>query len=138
MKGNKFQSRSTFKLLKETLNLTPAAIAATLAVKGWKPIIKHLLRVTLIINGGLNNNWVRLTVVTIRRFEQIKQKQGLPGIVKYLKSCSVSLQQQIGGHKTNDITSLGPRVSRTKTGIPRVLPVTIRKRIIDGDPVAIK
>jgi len=72
-----------------------------------------------------------LTNVTTRYFKQLQKiarTQGIPGLVKYLKACSVALQQAIAGHKT--VT--GTRVSRTKSGLPRIIPVQLRRLIRAG------
>jgi len=54
----------------------------------------------------------------------IAASQGLPGLVKYLKTVSVQTQQYLGGY--SDIP-INPRVSRTKSGIPRCFPPVIRQ-----------
>lgn len=127
-----------FNLLRLKLVVEKDAFNAILAVKGWKPLIRHLLNVSGLIVGGLNRNWVRLTIVIIRRLEKIRHEQGSCGLVKYLKVCSVCLQQHLGGHYERDLTSLGPRVSRTGKGIPRVLPATVRKSISEGDSRSVR
>lgn len=38
----------------------------------------------------------------------------------------------------DDTGRLGPRVSRTKSGIPRIIPAQMRKRIKEGDVAAIR
>lgn len=53
----------------------------------------------------------------------IAASQGLPGVVKYLKTVSVQTQQYLGG---NSNIPFSPRVSRTNSGIPRIFPPKIR------------
>lgn len=62
----------------------------------------------------------------------LEKDQGLPGVVKYLKVCSIALQQSISGHVVKDLSDVGPRISRTNTGIPRIIPAGARKRIRSG------
>jgi len=57
------------------------------------------------------------------RFSKIAVSQGIPGLVKYLKSASVRLQQWIGGMPP---MVLSPRIGLTNDGLPRVLPIVLR------------
>lgn len=59
-------------------------------------------------------------------------------MVKHLKVASVILQQVIAGNKIPDLTSLGPRISRTKSGLPRFIPSYQRKLIREGNPMVIR
>lgn len=74
----------------------------------------------------------------LKQLNVVGHKQGLTGLVKSLKVHSVILQQSLAGHVLGDLTPLGPRVSRTKGGIPRLIPVLHRRRIRLGDPIVIK
>jgi len=127
-----------FKISRFKLNLDPKAFNAMISVKACKPLYSHLLRIVKVMVGNLTANWVKLTIVLMRRQYRIIQSQGLYGLVKYQKACCVMIQQSIGGHIESDLTSLGPRVSRTNGGLPRILPSTIRSRIKSGDILAIK
>jgi hypothetical protein len=44
----------------------------------------------------------------------------------------------LGGTQTKDLTSLGPRISRTGKGIPRIIPVQSRVRISAGSGIHIQ
>jgi len=127
-----------FFLITKFLNLDEKHLNAILSVKGWKPLLSHLLRVVSIVVNGLTSNWARTTVVLINRIYKVQKAQGLPGVVKYLKVASVALQQHLGGHVEKDLTSLGPRVARTKSGIPRVIPYNVRRLIKGGSVPATK
>lgn len=74
----------------------------------------------------------------MRRFSAIRQHQGLTGLVKHLKVVTVVVQQILGGHIEKDLTSLGPRISRSKGGFPRILPVEMRNGIRNGEIPMIK
>jgi hypothetical protein len=64
--------------------------------------------------------------------------QGEKGAVLHLKSCQVLLQQSIAGYKVADLTELKRRVSRTKAGMPRIIPAGVRRRIREGDIQSLK
>jgi len=64
--------------------------------------------------------------------------QGEKGAVLHLKSCQVLLQQSIAGYKVADLSELKRRVSRTKAGMPRIIPAGVRRRIREGDVQSLK
>jgi len=72
------------------------------------------------------------------RMRPILRNQGIPGLVKFLKVTSILVQQSIAGYKISDVSSIGPRVSRTRGGLPRILPSGIRKEIRLGNTTMIK
>jgi len=69
----------------------------------------------------------------IQRCKDIHKAQGMPGLVKYLKSAGVLLQQALAGQVLKDAGTLGPRVSRNASGLPRFIPRLHRARIHNGD-----
>jgi len=61
--------------------------------------------------------------------------QGDKGLAVFLKSCAVSLQQASSGYIIEDLTQIGPRVSRTKGGgLPRIIPTHHRLIIKNRQP----
>lgn len=68
----------------------------------------------------------------------ILHTQGKEGLVKHLKTSGVLLQQALGGHVIENVTLLGPRVSRNSSGYPRCIPALHRARIMTGDTKLIK
>lgn len=91
-------------------------------------LLKMLQNIYLILGGRTSPTLVRATYVTIQRIVAIKRTNGLKGIVKYLKTCSVISQQFLGGHHHHNLTDLDMRVSRTRSGLPRLMPVLWRQR----------
>lgn len=59
-------------------------------------------------------------------------------VVKYLKVMSVVIQQVSAGYKISDLTPLGMRISRDKSGLPRIIPSYQRKLMRSGDKQVIK
>jgi hypothetical protein len=126
-----------FRLSKLSLKLN-SQLNAMLFVKDSKPILNHTLMLVRILVGKITPNWVRLTVILTHRMSLILRTQGLNGYVKHLKVLSVVIQQVAGGHYQKDLTSLGPRISRTSGGLPRILPFEVRSQIRAGNPLYIK
>jgi len=91
-----------------------------------------------VIDPHLTSNRVRLTILLLRSFWIIYSKQRLPGLVKAMKSMYVLTIQSLGGYKIHDVGPLGPRISRTKSGLPRVFPVSVRRLLKSGDPSTLR
>jgi len=103
-----------------------------------KPIVYHLLRLIYAI-GGLPTRWRALSILFfLKRINLLRKHSGLKGVVIYLKACTVLVQQIIAGHHISDTRDLKCRISRTRSGIPRLISVYWRKRIRAGDTWAIK
>lgn len=113
-------------------------LTAALFRKEGRPILVHLFRQLYLIGGRPNQNWMKVIKVYLMNVNRLKRHQGLPGTVKYLKASSVLLQQVIAGHVLPDTGELGPRVRRSCSGYPSLIPVSHRKNIADGDQVVIK
>lgn len=99
------------------------------------PIFKRL---AIVMGGSITPGLVRTSLLVFKEINLISNQQGLPGVVKYLKVAAVVLQQTIAGHYTKDLTELGPRIARTRTGLPRIIPAHHRALIRMGNPFMIK
>jgi len=104
-----------------------------LRVKAGLPLLRPILLVGRVVVGTLNPSWVKVSLSFIRFLSGLWKSQGVPGVVKYLKVASVVLQQASAGYRVRDLTSLGPRLSRSKSGLPRFIPYQQRQRILNGD-----
>jgi hypothetical protein len=104
-------------------------IAAMISVKGGQPLVRVLIRALYPMGGVPTSNWARVIVRYLRYLFHLKKTGGIPQVVKYLKVASVILQQAIAGYKIPDLTPLGMRISRSKSGIPRIIPSYQRKLI---------
>lgn len=87
-------------------------------------------QIRLILGGKLTPKFYRTQRTVLRQLIHIKQSQGTKGLVLYLKTCAVLTQQSVNGYRIDNVTDLGPRVSRTKAGgLPRIIPLRHRKII---------
>jgi len=62
-----------------------------------------------------------------------KKSGSIKFLVTYLKVAQLVLMQSLGGQIIRDTTEFGCRISRTKSGIPRLIPRLCRKKIRKGD-----
>lgn len=82
---------------------------------------------------------LRSSYLFFRALCLIYKHQGPEGLIKYLKTCSVCMQQYLGNNILHDIGDISKnRISRTRTGLPRVIPASFRVDIRNGDVRIIK
>jgi hypothetical protein len=72
---------------------------------------------------GLGHTKFRLSIICklIKRFFVLYNKQGMKGLVIYLKATTVILQQSISEFKLEDMTGLNTRIARGRGGMPRLI-----------------
>lgn len=105
--------------------------------EGTRRLMGLLLRVPLIVTLRLHTE-TGLAAVSLARFVfRHSRKSGLLHTALYLKQCSVSLQRYYAGSYRKQDT-LSCVVSLTRTGIPKVIPVYLRKIIRRRDDRADK
>lgn len=111
----------------------------------WQNVVKrvHVLRGLLIrafhlAVGRLSPMWVTSIYTISRRILRISKSQGLVGLVKTLKVLYIITQQAAGGYKVRDLTNLGPRPSRTASGLPRIINTAHRRAIREGNAAVLR
>lgn len=89
------------------------------ALKSRRVLGRMLLRVLPLAVGSYTPMWVTSVLMMSRKFWSLYKAQGPKGLVKYTKVCSIILQQAAGGQRISDLSSIGPRVARTSSGLPK-------------------
>lgn len=110
-------------------------INAMITRNGGQAMVGIILRMIPAMGGQPSQLMASVTRKLLVRISSIAKDQGIPGVVKYLKTVSVQTQQFLGGHR---VDTMSPRVSRTKSGIPRLFPPVIRAQIRKGNTFFIK
>ena len=100
------------------------------AVKSVRVLRSMYLRVLFLAVGRLSPMWVTCIYTISRNLLRLAKSQGLTGLVKYCKVLSILTQQAAGGYLVKDTTSLGCRVSRTSSGLPRIINKAHRASIL--------
>jgi hypothetical protein len=108
------------------------------ALKSRGVLGRMLLRVLPLAVGSYTPMWATSILTMTRRFWTLYRAQGPKGLVKYTKVCSIILQQAAGGQRIEDLSSIGPRVARTASGLPRIINKAHRALIRKGDPNVIR
>ena len=108
------------------------------AVKSESALIGFLVKVSSVMVGKMSRTWV-LAIVSFSRFcIKTIRRSGPKGLALYLKACSILLMKYCAKQDLKDLTPLKMRVSRTKSGIPRIVVPNHRKRIRNGDTSIIR
>lgn len=100
-------------------------VSAMISRNAGLAMVGIILRLSHAMGGKPSKSLASNTRVTLGTLAHVAQSQGLPGLVKFLKSVSVRTQQYLGGYTS--VTT--PRISVTKSGIPRLFPPMIRRNL---------
>lgn len=103
-------------------------------VKAGTALTNLFLRVKLIAGGSTSLSLIASTKCLATSLRRILKAQGVKGLALFLKSSSVALQQAVSGYIIKDFTLVGPRISRTGGGLPRIIPAAHRIIIHNRKP----
>lgn len=102
-------------------------------VKGGRALGAALLRALHLRDGGMTSRWCIATFSYAKYVIRLQRRSGWTYVVKYLKAASVLLQQSASGQRILATQELGAAVSRTRSGIPRIIPHLMRDQIRSGN-----
>lgn len=103
-------------------------------VKAGTTLSFYFIKLKLIVGGSLSPSFFKETKVLAIKLSKIRKQQGIKGLTLYLKACSVILQQSLAGYRIDNMTLIGPRISRTKSGLPRLISRRHRLIMINRKP----
>jgi hypothetical protein len=116
------------------LNLCLNNFNAIFSVKAKGSGVDILKSIFILAAIRLTPRRIRLSFFLFRALCSIYRHQGSPGLIRYLKTASVALQQYLGHNVLDDVGAIGQvRISRTSSGIPRILHPEFREGIRQGD-----
>jgi hypothetical protein len=108
-------------------------VSAWFTRKSGQALVGLILRLVPTMSGSVTPGLVKGLKDLLAKLSRIAKFSGSKGLVLYLKACSVSIQQSIGGY----VTPIG-FVSRTRKGLPRILPANYRRLITLGNKFYIR
>lgn len=114
------------------------SLIAKISVKRGLPLMKILLRSLYTMGGRISPNWARACSKLVAKLYLLNKTGGKTLVVKYLKVCSVITQQVSAGYVLPDLTPLGLRISRSKSGLPRIIPKDHRIMILKGNKLVLQ
>jgi len=83
----------------------------------------HIFISMFIVIGGICSRSTYTSVsLILKHLRFIQKTQGNKGLVLYTKSITVLVQQSLAGYRVDDLSLLGPRIKRTRVGLPRIIP----------------
>lgn len=120
------------KLLK-MLSLGAKSLGAMIQVKLGRPALHHVLRLVGALGRRNNLGVVKVIITYLAFLHRLQKRNGLTYMVKFMKAAQVLLMQSLGGQRLYNLNPLGPRLARTKAGLPRVIPALHRVSLRRGD-----
>jgi hypothetical protein len=109
------------------------SFSGMLRVKAGRPLINYVLSMWLLVKGSITNSSVKVTVSFVRFMYRMSRRNGIAYTAKYMKSSVTLLMQALSGERHSSSQELGLGISRTRFGLPRVIPAVHRKHIRNGD-----
>lgn len=126
-------SNSIFKSLRESQKVKVSkSFNDSFRVKAGRGFINWLKTSIYIFHGSITASVARASVVYIRFLYRLYQSGGIKLVVLYTKTCTILLMQAGQGMNVAP-HSLGCAVSRTRDGLPRLIPKLHRQRIRRGE-----
>jgi len=103
-----------------------------IARNGGRSLVGWILRNLSGVSGRVSASRVKLSCVFAFHVAKIWASEGPVGVVQHLKTSHVLIQQAVGGYKVRDLSSLGRRVRRARSGLPYWIPVQARRSLMAG------
>jgi len=120
--------------LQHLTNIVPGAhFVWQTTVKGGRALGAALAKVLHFRDGGVTSRWYNAIMAYGKFVVALQRQNGWAYVVIYLKACCVLLQQAAGGFKIDNTRDLKCAVSRTGSGIPRVIPPRMRRAVQSKD-----
>lgn len=104
-----------------------------LGVKAGRPLVTPMLQLVGLLGRRIDLSVVKVTITFAFKIHRLYRKGGRRFVVIYLKACATVLQQVCGSQRVHDLTPFGVRFKRSHGGLPSIIPVLHRRRIIRGE-----
>jgi len=132
-----FKTKQQLLKLKHILtNRVSASVAVstnsindTFSVKAKGALLSLFIRLTEVIGLRISSYKVSVMLAFLRKCSHLYRHNGMKGLVNYLKACQVLFQQSLGQMRLHDTSELKCRPSRTKFGMPRIIPAQWRYQV---------
>lgn len=113
--------------------LVPRSLSWSVSVKSDVKLAVAFARLLPLIFGKVSVSKLKVVFHFARTCTKMHRTRGPKGLALYLKAACVITQQIAGGMRTASPAELGANVSRTKSGVPRIIPQYHRAAILSGD-----
>lgn len=136
------------KTLLRHLRVKPSGRLSATLFSAWRPDLKvwhyyyaSMLSIGRLVMGGLNRSRVLQISVFCKYVSALARRQGVPGVVLYLKAANVAIMQALPGSSMRAPSSRAiskSAVSLTRDGLPRMIPAFARGLIRAGHTPTIR
>jgi hypothetical protein len=110
-----------------------------LSRKGGQAMINYLTKMVILLRGKLTPQYVRIVISFLREIVVLRRRSGINFTVKYLKACQILLMQSVSKQPNRAPgQAFGAAVSRTRGGLPRIIPKAHRSLIRGGSEFHIR
>jgi len=129
---------NTYKNQRSWLEQVKRAYSWQFAVKRESALVGFLIKSSRLLLGKMSRSWVLAILHFSRDCIRLRRLSGSKGLALYLKACSVLLMKYCARQELKDLGPLKARVSRTKSGIPRIVVPYYRECIRKNDRMVIR
>lgn len=126
------------KYLLSRLDNIGAAFNAMISVKRGRPMVNTLVITVRAIGKGIQSSYVRIIISFVSSCSRLARRSGIKFLVLTLKANYITMLQAIARSPIKDQTDLKVRFKRGRGGLPSIIPVLHRIRIINGDRFVIR
>jgi len=129
---------NTYKNQRSWLEQVKRSYSWQFAVKRESALVGFLIKSSRLLLGKMSRSWVLAILSFSRDCIRLRRLSGSKGLALYLKTCSVLLMKYCARQELKDLSPLKSRVSRTKSGIPRIVVPYHRECIRKNDRTVIR
>jgi len=105
---------------------------------GGRSLVSYLIKFYGSLESPLNRSKVKMICIFSFHCYSIFKHEGFKGLVLHLKTSHVLIQQAVAGYKIKDQNPLKRRVTRSRSGLPKWLPITERRLLIKQDLATVR
>jgi hypothetical protein len=110
-----------------------------ISVKRGRPLVNMFLNISSLMGWRKSCSLTKAIIHFCNAAYKVQKEQSIKGLVIQLKTCSIILQQSMGGYRLENMGLLGTRIARNGRGLPRKwIPLIHRKALLRGDPKVFK
>jgi len=101
-------------------------------------LITPFIQMCVPVGISINLSVVKVICSFVFFCVRFSRRSSIKQLVLYLKACTIILQKYLAKERLDDLGPFKIRPSRTRCGLPRIIPVLHRRRIIAGDRLIIR
>jgi len=105
------------------------------ALHGW---LGPFINIGALLGGGMTASRAGGIVSLVTDIGKLVKHQGPKGAAQYLKACHIFTMKYVASDPIVDSMAFGPVIGRTLSGIPKIVPPLMRKRLREREVFTIR